>query len=283
MARVDKLAATKGGTATRRLVIHCGVQKTATTSLHHFAARNSAILSPQLEVLTPGKGTRTQKMGRAAMQFSLDPSPENKDRLIALIGDLRDHLLEGAGPVLVSHENLPGAMIGNSGVVTLYPMLERIIALLETHFAPFVPDYAFYTRDMVMWKKSVYNQAVKSDNYPRSRADFQRETKDCGSWDDLERRMHAIISADRTRFFRLEDEEAAGRPALQLLRFAGVTDDVIDALAGLPDQRNQSLNSGSLEFLRKVNALGLERGARRKVADLVQQSQPLFATGGGLR
>jgi hypothetical protein len=269
--------------AARRLVIHCGVQKTATTSLHHFAARNRGLLLPQLEVLTPAKGTRTQKMGRAAMLFSLDPSPENKDRFVALIGDLRDHLLEGSGPVLVSHENLPGAMIGKGGVVTLYPMLERIIALLETYFAPLVPDYAFYTRDMMAWKKSVHNQAVKSDHYPHSWTDFQRETKDCGTWDALESRMHAIVGADRTRFFRMEDEGAAGRPALQLLRFAGVTDDVIDALTDLPNQRNQSLNSGSLEFLRKVNALGLERGARRKVAELVQQSQPLFATAGASR
>lgn len=266
--------------AARRLIIHCGVQKTASTSLHHLVRRNRDLLGAHLEVLTPVRRTPVQQMGRAAMQFSLDPSPEREKTLVDLIRGLRDRLTDGTGPVLISHENLPGAMLGKGGVRTLYPQLEQILALLEAHFKPLVPEYVFYTREMAVWKNSVYNQAVKSDHYPHTRAQFESDTAKCGTWDELERRVQALVGARRSRFFRLEDETDTGRPGLQLLRHAGLDDRVIDALDPLPRQANQSLNGGSLEFLRRINGLGLERGARRKVATLVQETQGLFAVGG---
>jgi len=54
----------------RRLIIHCGVQRTDTTSLHKFLQRNHNHLSPHLEILTPRKGTPAQRPGRAGPQFS---------------------------------------------------------------------------------------------------------------------------------------------------------------------------------------------------------------------
>jgi len=265
--------------AVRRLIIHCGVQKTASTSLHHFVRRNQSLLSPHLDVLPPVKGSPVQLMGRAAMLFSLDPSPEKQSHLIDQITALRDQLPDDTTPVLISHENLPGAMIGKRGVVTLYPHLEQIIALLDTHFAPLVPEYVFYTREMADWKSSVYNQAVKSDHYPHSRDVFEAETNNCGTWHELERRMQAQVGDDRVRFLRIEDETDQSKPGLQLLLHAGLDAKVLDALHPVERHRNPSLNTGSLEFLRLVNTQGLEQGARRKIVDLVRGNQSLFVQG----
>jgi hypothetical protein len=278
MAPVDRMAKA-GGAATRRLIVHCGVQKTATTSFHHFAARNRAALAPLAEVLTPVKGSPTRDLGRAAMAFSLDPSTANAARLSKCAATLREALMTGAGTVIVSHENLPGAMIGNGGVVALYPLLERIVGILEQEFAPLVPEYVFYTRNMEGWKTSVYNQAVKSDHYPRSRAEFLTETAECGDWDDLQSRMRALVGADRVRFFRLEDEADHNRPCTQLLRHAGIPDATLAALAPMEKRANPGLNAGALEFMRLLNGLGLARPARRQVAGLIRANQSLFVAG----
>jgi hypothetical protein len=273
------VASGKDKSVKRRLIIHCGVQKTGSTSLHHLVARNRAALSRDLEILTPAKGSLMRDLGHTAMQFSIDPSADLSARLIRLTRDLRDRLQTGSGTVLLSHENLPGAMIGKAGVGTLYPRLERIIGLLQTHLAPLEPEFVFYTRDMADWKSSVYNQAVRSDHYRHSRAEFLRATAACGTWESLKQRMLALAGPERVRFFRLEDETDEGLPGSQLLRHAGQSGTDLAALTPLGGPANQSLNSGALEFLRLVNGLGLERKARARIADLVSCNTSLFVSG----
>lgn len=265
--------------ADRRVILHFGVQKTASTSLHHFLHRNRAALAPHLSVRTPQKGSAMRELGRAALRFSLDPGAEAETHLGDRARALRDDLVGGAPVALLSHENLPGAMIGKDGVVTLYPLLERIITVIEANFAPFQPEYVFYTRDMAAWKVSVYNQAVKSDHYPRTFDRFLTETVDCGTWDGLQARMHALVGAARVRFFALEDEVDPARPGQQLLRHAGLSAKVLDDLSPMAGRSNQALNTGALEFLRRINALGLERKVRAQLAELVASNQSLFVSG----
>jgi len=257
-----------------RLIIHCGVQKTASTALHHFVQRNRAQLAPHVEILTPVKGSLTRDLGRLCAQYSLNDTHE--PALVAKIEELRDELLAQGGTCVISHENIPGAMPGRGGVVTLYPRIERILELFETHFAPFRPEYVFYTREMPAWKVSVHNQAVKSDGYPGRLESFLAETAECGGWDELQQRVERVIGADRVQFLALEDEPDRSRPGQQLLRLAGVPEDVMSGLVPLTGAHNESLNAGALEFLRLVNGLDLPRPSRRALAELVRKSQELF-------
>lgn len=260
------------------MILHCGVQKTGSTALHRYLERNRDALAGRLEVLTPVRKSLTQRLGRAAMQFSLEPDSERRAALAGLAREMGEHLADGQGNVLISHENFPGAMIGKRGVTTLYPHLEEILAVLEEGLAPFRPEVAFYVRDMDAWKKSVFNQAVKSDHYPRSEADFRAETEACGTWADLEARAVAALGRARVTLLRLEDETDPAHPGTQLLRHAGLNAKEVAALALGPRRANQSLNPGALEFLRQVNGLGLDQPVRRKLADLVAANQALFVT-----
>lgn len=261
---------------TRRLILHLGVQKTGSTSLHRFLGRNADGLVGRLAVQTPAKGSPMRALGRAATRFSLLPTPENRAALIGAVQQIRDSLPAGDNPVLISHENLCGAMLGNGGVVTLYPQLEQIMDVLDAVFAPMRPEVAIYSRDMADWKRSVYGQAVRTDGYSGTRAEFLDETADCGTWKDLENRLVDHLGADRCRVFRLEDETDETRPGRQLLRHAGLSDDEIAALTPVVGRSNPSLNAGALEFLRQLNGLDLDRRARRAVADLVRSRQSLF-------
>lgn len=270
--------AAASGISDRQVTLHIGVQKTASTALHHFLHRNAAALSPRLMVRTPEGGTPVQQMGRAAVDFTLDPSEERRAHLVGRIEAVRAEIEASELPVLISHENLPGAMLGNPGVTTLYPMLERLLELYERHLAPFAPRYAVYTREMGAWKKSVYNQAVKTDGYAGTWEDFVAETADCGSWESLGDRMRATLGAERVAVFALENEPDAMRPGQQLLRYAGLGDDEIAALAPLTWRSNQSLNPGALEFMRRVNAAGLGPQPRMKVMKIVIDNPALFAS-----
>lgn len=277
MTAQGDIADATDGRPPRRLILHCGLQKAGSTSLQRFLQRNAQALSGHIEVLTPVRGSLTRDLGHTAMQFSLDPSARMQRRLGRLARALRDILLPGTGPVLVSHENLPGAMIGKGGVVTLYPRLEGIVGLLDAALHPMVPEYVFYTRDMADWKRSVYNQAVRSDLYAAPFAAFLEETGGCGGWADLEARLCAGPCAGRVRFLRLEDERDPARPGRQLLAHAGLPPELVDRLDPLPLPRNRSPRASAIEFLRQLNGLDLDRACRGKVADLVTENETLFA------
>lgn len=272
------MAADTGITATRRLILHLGVQKTGSTSLHRFLSRNRAALADRLQVFTPEKRSPLRALGRATTRFSLSPTPESRAVLEAAAVRLRETLPDGDTPLLISHENLPGAMLGNGGTVTLYPRLEEILTLLSGAFAPMSPEVVIYTRDMSDWKRSVHAQAIRSDRYVKTRDEFLADTEACGTWDELEHRLIALLGPEQVRILRLEDETEDARPGRQLLRHAGLTETDIAGLTPITGRSNQSLNAGALEFLRLINALDLDRPARRAVTDMVRRKQSLFKT-----
>lgn len=266
------------GISARSLTVHLGVQKTASTAFHHLLHRNEGRLSGRLTVRTPAPNTPTRAAARAAIAYSLAPDAAHRATLADRITSLRDELLAaGPAPILVSHENLAGAMPGNGGEVKLYPQIGTILALLAEHLAPFTPRFAFYTRDMAAWKRSVHNQAVKTDGYAGTWDDFATETAACGDWDEMRARAEAAVGADNLAFFKLEDEPDPMRPGQQLLAWAGLSSGEIAALEPLASKPNESLNPGSLEFMRQINRVGLAPTPRTKVMQLVTRQQALFA------
>ena len=262
-----------------RLIIHMGVQKTGSTALHHFLTRNQAALQRRLTVLTPTKRSLTRELGRSSATFTLNPCAETEATFASAIEAMRDHVMTLDGTCLISHENLLGAMPGRGGVVTLYPHITRVLDLLDENFAPFNPEYVIYTRALEPWKRSVYNQAVKSDGYTQTLTTFLDETARGGDWDSLKTRITDHLGEGRVTTFRVEDEPEINRPGAQLLAYAGLQPDEIAALDPLPERRNESLNAGSLEFLRLVNTLGLDRPVRSRLVDLISDNQSVFVSG----
>ena len=258
-----------------RLYVHLGLAKTGTTSLQHFLARNAAALKAHVVVHTPAAGSPTQKMGRAAMEFSLDPSPERQAGLVAAIAAVRAGLVATGQDCLISHENLPGAVPGNGATRTLYPMILRILDLLDQGLAPMVPHYVMYLRDMQDWKRSVYGQVVISDRYAQTHDRYQADMADCGTWGELEARIRGHVGANRLSLFWLEDEPDPRFPGQQLLRLAGLAQTDIAALKPI-SKRNTRMAPAALEFVRQMNQLDLNAPVQLKLVDLVSKHQALF-------
>lgn len=275
MAKTPGKRSAAEGAARPRLIIHLGVQKTGTTSVQQFLMLNRAALTTRLVIRVPEAGTPMRPLGRAAVAFSLKPNADAEARLVEAMAVLRDDLPGDHRPVLISHENLAGAMPGNGGETRFYPLLPRILPLLDRTFAPLKPIYVTYGRDMAAWKASVWSQAVRTDGYQRSYAEFLDEVRDLPGWDDLTARLDAVAPG-RVHHLRLEDETDPLRPGQQLLRLAGLDSDEIAALQPLKTPGMVRLNAGATEFMRRLNNLPLNPVARAKVADLVSRAQPLF-------
>lgn len=259
-----------------RLILHIGVQKTASTAVQNFMGQNKSALAPWLTVFTPWRGTPAQLLGRRAIDYTFNPTPKAETALIAAIRDMRA-VLDEQGPCLISHENIVGAAPGSMGETRFYPHIGRIVALLDTHLAPHRPHYVYYSREMAGWKRSVHNQIVKTDGYAGTWDEYRALTDSITGWDDFDQRLRGAAGADRVTRLRLEDEPDTTRPGQLLLRAAGVPDAVLSTLRPLDSRRNESLNPGSLEFMRRVNAEGFAPGVRYRLGQLVAASQPLFS------
>ena len=262
-----------------RLIIHLGVQKTGTTSFQARLMQNAEVLAPRLVVFTPVRGTPTQKLGRAGMNFSLDPDAVRERLLVEAITRVREEILPLGRDCLISHENLPGAVLGNGPTRRLYPQIGRIIGMLDAGFAPLVPEYVIYTREMAGWLQSVHAQVVISDRYLGTFDQFRFEMADCGTWAELEERVRRQVGADRLRVFRLEDEPDAARPGQQILRFVGLNEAELAALPGV-ERLNIRVPVAAVEFVRRLNGSALERAALQDVVRVVLESLPLFAKDG---
>lgn len=262
------------GQGARRLIVHMGVQKTGSTSIQRHLRRNADALAGHLVVRTPEEGSPMRPLGRAAVGYSLAPSDDGARALKLAFREVLDTLPDDDVPVLISHENLAGAMPGNGGEVRLYPALPQIAALLASGARDFATDFVIYTRNQKTWRPSVWAQAVRTDGYTRSLVEFEAETADLPGWGDLIRRSSAEVSVTR---FKLEDEGDPLRPGRQLLRHAGLEDALIDTLRPLDGPANSRLNGGATEFLRRLNGLALNPHAHGRIVDLVARAEHLFA------
>lgn len=263
----------------RPLILHVGVQKTGTTSLQRFLRRSDAALSDLVVIRTPEEGTPMRPLGRAAIACSLSNDEAGRAALRAAFEVVLDGLPVDDRTVILSHENLAGAMPGNGGETRLFPALPAMLNLMVAvaQQCGFAPHVAVYTRRMKAWLPSVWAQAVRTDGYTLTLPEFHDQTADLPGWGDLMRRLTVALGSDVVTRLRLEDEVDADRPGRQLLALAGVPAGRLDALPALENRAMERLTPGATEFLRRLNGLALNPHARDRVADLVARSQPLFA------
>ncbi|MDO5631575.1 MAG: hypothetical protein Q4G22_07035 [Paracoccus sp. (in: a-proteobacteria)] len=260
----------------RPLTIHIGLQKTGSTSLHHHLQLNADVLERRMVLRMPVEGTPMRPLGRAAVEFSLNPDDMRRATLDQAIRVVREGLPDNGLPVLISHENLAGAMPGTGDERRLYPLLPRIMASLDAGFHDFSVDYVIYLRSQVNWLPSVWAQAVRTDGYTGTWADYDAEAVNLPEWPDLIGRLTDAIGADRLTVFHLEDETDPAHPGSQLLSHMGLSDQDIAALRPLERRAMERLSPASTEFMRRLNGLSLNPHARTRVADLVARTQHLF-------
>lgn len=268
---------TKAGLNTRRVTVHLGVPKTATTSIQRYLVANAGRLAPGLSVFTPGRGTPLNYLARMAVAYSQNPGEATERALVAAIVALRALIEEAPGNCLISHENLVGATPGRGSERGLFPAAAAILRLIDRHLAPLPVRYVAYTREIEAWKRSVHGQAIKTDGYTGPLETFLAETQAITGWDDLKRRLADAVG-ERVTFLDMETDVSVETPAESLLRLSGVAPEAIAALDQTVEPLNVRLLPASLEFIRQLNATEISPADRRLIVKVVKRNQSLFSS-----
>ena len=262
-------------------IVHMGPHKTGSTYIQNTIRQNRADLSRNWNIFLPNSKPLTPVV-RSAMQthryrLDADKQAEAQVRFAEAAAAFFSRRAGRKRPILISHELLAGFMTGRHGDWAVFPEIGNIARVLLEAASPHDVQFVVYRRDFPGWIKSSYNQTVKTDRYTGTFETFSSSILPGETIDNCIERLSTTVGSDRVHVFDMEAEIAGGqRLGTGLFRLLGLTDDDIAALK--PAVRtNESLNSGSLEFVRQVNEIRLDRETRIALLKVVKSNQALFS------
>jgi hypothetical protein len=234
----------------RKLFIHAGLQKSGSTSFHRYLKQNETALSDHIKPIFPKGKSLARMLGRVAMKYSMAPSKERLTRIRA-VG--REILLECENleqDVLITHENILGAMPGVQEKYELYPSFPKISGALVDIFSDYDVEFIVTTREINAWKKSVYAEGVKSDRFTQEYESFIFGTNYLGDWDQLDQHLNASAP---TTLFAIEDETSREHPGQNLLEHCGVPKNALATFSPIGKEYNARFTDEMIEFARALN------------------------------
>lgn len=255
-----------------RLIIHMGLHNTGAASMQTMLRRNADALAPEIKAIFPGSNSLITSLAQATWRFAVGRI--GRPKLIEEIKRTGDIFREQeCETLLISHENLSGAMMGSGAGTAFYPHLREFMDLFDKHFAPLKPEYVFYTRQVDAWLASLHNQVVKDNGYMHDLAHFRLTAQVPVNWEAL---YDLAREGREFEVFSVEDEPDRARPGRLLLQYAGLDDAAIATMKTVPEERDTSLSPGALEFLRICNCMSLDPKLRRELSAQALEHPDLF-------
>ncbi|MEC7669289.1 MAG: hypothetical protein VXZ18_09865 [Pseudomonadota bacterium] len=258
-------------TGPKRVILHCGFRKTGTTTIQEWMRLNAAQLPDGFAV--SARDELTQPFRQAVSRHIRKPDLKSVEREAQALRAAIEGM--NAETVLVSDENLFGRFMMADDGRDIFDLAAEILPLLERAFGDAPLEFVFYTREQDRWLRSAWAQDVKRAGVSQP-FDQWRSALSSISWETGLARITAALTAP-VHVFRMEDDLSASDPLMgrALFGFAGLSADQI-AASERPGRENESLSAAALNFLLKVNALGLAQDDRRKVARLVEENRGCF-------
>jgi hypothetical protein len=261
----------------RRVVFHFGPPKTATSTFHRRLRDNVGAFGPGIAISARDDLTLSlRNLGAAMLAGKADAAGK---KLQAAVQTMRQTMSAmPAATIIVSDENMFGIFSRTVFSAKFEDGPAQILSELETQLAGWDLHYICYTREPQKWRDSCHNQTVKLAGGTEDYATWIAMHPDLSVPQKMVDSFRAVLG-DRLTVIPMEDEAARyGYVGRRVLELAGIDAGVIDALP-IPVSSNQSISPASLEFIRRLNGLGLNRLERQQVAKLVEKSQSLFKAG----
>jgi hypothetical protein len=258
----------------RRVIFHFGPPKTATSTFHGMLKNNRSAFGPGIAVSARDDLTSALRSIGAEM-LAGKGSPLRK-RLQTAVRTLRSTMAAtDADTIIVSDENLFGIFSRTVFSAKFEDGPAQILAEVESQLAGWDLQYICYMRDPQKWRDSCYNQTVKLLGATEDHATWIAKHPDLSVPQKMVDGFKSVLG-DRLTVVQMEDEAARyGYVGRRVLELSGLDETVINALP-VPRYSNVSISPASLEFIRRLNGLGLNRPERLQVAKLVEKSQTLF-------
>lgn len=259
----------------RRIVIHVGPPKTATTTFQALLRRNAERIAPHAAVSAKDRLTLNLR-GAAKPRRTV---PEWLRRFLVRQSARQFAARVGRMPfqtLIVSDENLLGFLSATLFRIRYDEGPRQVVEALDRALADYDLQFVGYLREPRSWLRSCHNQATKrglvaedADRWMAAHEDLDGPRR---LLDEMARHL-----GDRFRMVDMEAEIAAdGQIGRAVLALAGVPDAVFDSLER-PGPENQSLGPSALRLVELVNDAGLPEKHRRTVTRLIRDNPQLFA------
>ncbi|PCH75250.1 MAG: hypothetical protein COC12_01510 [Rhodobacteraceae bacterium] len=247
----------------RRIVIHAGFHKTATSSVQQILRVNRPLLKPVMRSVLKGGMT---DLIHAARGYSTWRDPLTLEKFARRFEALLSHQSNMPRRTLcLSAEELAGHMPGRGALVdyTAAAVLAAEMMRIAGQLFPEADLALFYsTRAPKAWLHSAYWEHVKSSSMTLGWNEF---ADTYGAAGDLDRVVDDIAAAHPGKVHRARLEQSAhlpAGPATPVLDLCGVTRDVQTRLT-LPPPANQQRDEAVLLALLAANRDYPDRDARQ--------------------
>lgn len=264
-------------TGKRRIIIHLGFPKTASTTIQAMLVANAGNFGTGI-VVSP-KDELTRKLRKNALRYMRSGGKAwfKWRHSVATREMVRKIDAMAFETLLISDENMTGIESGKifdpPGGVDFAAWVQR----LDQALAGYDVTYVLYTRDPGPWRISAYNQAFKMRRVKETFDEWAAKHDDLGGPARIVKELRAILG-DRVKTFEMADEVGPDKlMGRYLLELAGVSEERIAAVV-VPPRKNESLPPASIELLRRVHANPKLRGARyRYIVQLCAKNPELFS------
>lgn len=254
----------------RRVILHLGFHKTGSSSVQELLRRNRARLAPHVACAIQ-KDPALRPLEAACKAYDRAPHRLNRLRLRRAWRRLAARLAAlPAEAAIVSSEDLMGRIPSDRDGEAVYARSAAIIGALQEATPELRLDVAFYSRDGVKWRDSLYRHLVRTRSLALTAGDFAALEKfrdpDAALRQAAER-VGARVAGE-TALLSFEDDLGARLgPGTALLALAGVGPEVMEGLEPV-DQQNVGIDAGRVAAIQKAAPGWLPKPLRRAVVRL---------------
>ncbi|MES2657363.1 MAG: hypothetical protein V4689_02035 [Verrucomicrobiota bacterium] len=252
----------------RRIRLHLGAHKTATTYLQKNLARNKATLLDQGVLYVPLADSRSKVSKHiAALSNTSTHAADLPRHREALLDGLGREDLARCHTVLISDENLSGGP-GGFRKGEIYQSITADWARVHDELGPDI-RVAFSIRDYPGFLTSVYSEILRKHRY----FPFRRIRKMFGEsptlWSDVHRKFSGVFGEENVTLWDFKD--TVGHPAEVMAMLTGT-----DAPLAIRDSPNrESLSKKAIEFIRDFQKLPGRQLDPPLVAEVARRLYPL--------
>lgn len=260
---------TSGASGRKRVVLHVGLPKTGTTAFQDSLALNHALLDAN--GLRVGQKTDVGESFRRAIRNIVRKGPTwlRRMRLDRAAREIRDWVdAQPADTVLITDENLLGWRIRDMYRMCYADGPAHAVAALDKALAGHRISWVLTRREAQAHMRSAYRYFVKLRGVS---SDYDAWAREIGTPEALERLVDETAAAlgDACLVLDMSVERARSGPwGAAILSHAGLDSDVIAQMQPGP-VTNMGLPDDLLPYVRRINAIGLEKSDRHKAVDVM--------------
>lgn len=257
-----------------KVYIHLDFHSTGTSAIQKTLVENANRLGQRFSLYLPktrtGKKLSDAAVGMHWAHIAGEQTQSFKEELQSLAYDIREKATSGGHQVLISVDNLCGAMAGLRNAYALYPALQDITSSLTSGFSPLEIKFLVTARNDEIWLNDSYIQLVMLHGFNKSFETYSAEFTAAGSLNSTIVALRKNVVAQNVSMIEQEATTTRG-----FLRSLDISDETIKTLVNV-DSNEELPGGNSVELMREINALGLPWPRLKQIRHILERRKDLI-------